>query len=61
MVGNRASLINAPVVKATEIMHDFNIVCDGEGLAFYTVVTEIDDPTDVSVSIGLGVRGTGLF
>jgi hypothetical protein len=61
VVGNRASLINAPVVKATEIMHDFNIVCDGEGLAFYTVVTEIDDPTDVSVSIGLGVRGTGLF
>jgi hypothetical protein len=54
--GMEATLIDAPVTTAGSVIHAIKIASNGLGISMYMVVTEIDDPTDVSVSLGLGTR-----
>ncbi len=49
----RATLIGAPVTTASAIEQAFSMVTDGSGLSFYGVFTEVADPTDVSIAVGL--------
>jgi len=50
---NGADLVNAPSNH-----HAFHMISDGTGGAYYQVTSEIYDPTDVSVGVGLGVRSS---
>ena len=65
VVNGRATLNNAPVTGASAIYHTLSIVTDGSGLSLYMVATELNDPTDVSVSVGLASRqpvvGSGYY
>ena len=49
----RATLNNVPVTIGSIVYHAFSIVTDGSGLSWYSVTTELSDPTDVSVSVSL--------
>jgi hypothetical protein len=53
VVNGRATLANAPVTSASAVYHTISIVTDGSGLSWAMVVAELNDPTDVSVAIGL--------
>lgn len=54
VANGRATLNNAPVTTPSgAVYHAVSIVTDGSGLSSYIVATELNDPTDVSVSIGL--------
>lgn len=53
VVNNRATLANAPVTTSAAVYHAISIVTDGIGLSWYLVATELSDPTDVAVDIGL--------
>lgn len=56
VVNGRATLIGAPVTGVSAIHHALSITTDGKGLSFYMVASEINDPTDVSVTIGLATK-----
>jgi Abnormal spindle-like microcephaly-assoc'd, ASPM-SPD-2-Hydin len=56
-VSGSAAYLQSPPVKTTSaLFHSFRIVTDGQKMAFSLVATELDDPTDVSATIGLGVK-----
>jgi hypothetical protein len=54
--GNEASLESPPVNTATARYHTFRMITDGQRMVFDVVATELDDSTDVSATIGLGVK-----
>jgi hypothetical protein len=54
--GSSAYLQSPPVKTTSALFHSFRIVTDGQKMAFSLVATELDDPTDVSATIGLGVK-----
>jgi hypothetical protein len=56
IAGSEASLQSPPAKTASALFHSFRIVSDGQKLAFSLVATELDDPTDVSATLGLGVK-----
>lgn len=53
VINNRASLANAPVTTASATYHAISMITDGSGMSYYMVVTELNDPTDASVTVGL--------
>ncbi len=53
VTNGRATLKNTPVTTPSATYHAISMVTDGSGLSHYIVATELNDPTDVSVSIGL--------
>ena len=53
VANGRATLANTPVTIASAVYHTISIVTDGLGLSWVMVVAELNDPTDVSVTIGL--------
>lgn len=54
--GNQAALESPPVNIGGGRHHTFRMRTDGRGMVFAVVATELDDPTDVSATIGLGVK-----
>jgi hypothetical protein len=55
--GNRAYLAGTPVTTSSAVVHALNIMYDDQGSAsFLMVASELNDPTDVSLTVGLGVR-----
>jgi hypothetical protein len=56
VTNGRATLPSSPTDFAGARWHEFTIMGDGSGISFQGVATEILDPTDVSVSVGLGTR-----
>jgi len=56
VINGRAMLSNAPVTTPFAIYHALSLVTDGSSGSLYMVVTELNDPTDVSVAIGLVTR-----
>lgn len=54
--GNEAFLESPPVATATSLHHALRIRTDGQRASVYVVASETNDATDVSVSIGLGVK-----
>ena len=56
VTNGRATLNNAPVTGTSAIYHALSIVTDGSGLSLYIVATELNDPTDVSVTVGLATK-----
>ena len=55
--GNRAYLIG-PTSTATAFAHAFEILHNGTGLSFFSIQSELYDPNDVSLTIGLGSKAT---
>ena len=53
VANGRAALANAPVTSTSAVYHAISIVTDGSGLSGYMVATELNDPADVSVTVGL--------
>ncbi len=53
VVNGRATLANAPVTGSSAVYHAISMVSDGSGISWYMVATELNDPTDVSVTVGL--------
>ncbi len=58
VVNDRATLMNTPWTGSESIRHAFSMVTDGTGLSLYSVTTELNDPTDVSVTVGLFKKST---
>ena len=56
VANGRAVLANAPVTSTSAVYHAISIVTDGSGLSWYMVATELNDPADVSVTVGLMTR-----
>jgi Abnormal spindle-like microcephaly-assoc'd, ASPM-SPD-2-Hydin len=54
--GNEASLESPPVNTATARYHTFRMITDGQKMVFDVVASELDDPTDVSATIGLATK-----
>jgi N-acetylneuraminic acid mutarotase len=52
----RATLVGAPVTTTSAIEHAVSIVSDGSGLSLYGVFSEVADPSDVSIAVGLMTR-----
>ena len=57
--GNEAYLESSPVNTGTSIFHEFRLRTDGQKVVYCVVGQELNDATDVSVSIGLGVKVKG--
>ena len=57
--GNGAFLESSPVVTSTSRFHAFHMRTDGQKVVFYVVGSELNDPTDISVTIGLGTKVRG--
>jgi hypothetical protein len=54
--GMEATLDNVPLNTGDSTVHTLKLASNGLGLALYRVATELDDPSDVSLRVMLGVK-----
>ncbi len=56
ILGMEATFDNVPLNTGASICHTLKIVSNGLGIGMYSVATETNDPTDVSVMVLLGTK-----
>lgn len=54
--GMEATLDNAPFNTGSAMLHTLKLASNGSWLCLYAVTSELDDPSDVSVTIMLGTK-----